>query len=85
MSDLKLDSSPGLLIVSGALVGACVGAATGSLAWGMLAGVIGAVAGTLGGAGQRGRLVSAFGRDLPAALLEDLLAIVVAILVVARF
>ena len=72
-------------LVSGALVGACVGEATGALAWGVLAGVVGAVAGTLGGAWQRGRLASSFGRDLPAALLEDALAIVVAVLVVARF
>ena len=36
---------------------------------------VGAVVGTLGGAAARGKLAEAFGRDLPAALLEDAIAI----------
>jgi uncharacterized membrane protein len=63
-------------------VGATVGAAAGSLIIGLLAGAIGAVGGTLGGAAIRGRLAKAFGKDLPAALIEDTAAIVIAILVV---
>jgi uncharacterized membrane protein len=42
---------------------------------GLIAGVIGSVAGTFGGAKARGFLAKMFGRDLPAAGLEDLVAI----------
>ena len=42
----------------------------------MAAGIAGAVVGTLGGYEARRRLAAAFGRDLPAALLEDVVAIV---------
>jgi len=72
-------------VLMGALVGATVGAATGSLFAGLVAGAIGAVAGTYGGAAMRGRLASMFGRDLPAALLEDALAIILSIVLVTRF
>ena len=40
-----------------------------------VAGVIGAVAGTFGGASGRAHLARHFGRDLPAALVEDVIAI----------
>jgi uncharacterized membrane protein len=52
----------------------------------MIAGAIGAVIGTLGGADIRGRLAKAFGKDLPAALLEDLIAVggALAIVMAAR-
>ena len=62
-------------ILSGALTGATIGAAGGSLLFGLLLGVVGAILGTLGGAAMRARLAAAFGRDLPAALLEDVIAI----------
>jgi uncharacterized membrane protein len=54
-------------------------------AWigGAVAGAIGAVIGTLGGADVRGRLAKAFGRDLPAGLLEDVVAVGGAALVVS--
>lgn len=65
-------------IVMGSLSGAAIGAAGGALAVGLVAGAIGAVAGTLGGYELRGRLARAIGRDLPAALIEDAIAIVVA-------
>ena len=68
-------------IVSGALCGA----AGGALAGGLVAGIVGAVIGTLGGAEARGRLARAFGRDMPAALIEDVVAIVGAYLVVSSF
>jgi uncharacterized membrane protein len=67
-------------IVSGALSGATIGAAGNSLLLGLILGAIGAVAGTLGGAAARGKLAAAFGRDLPAALLEDICAIAIAVL-----
>jgi uncharacterized membrane protein len=71
-------------IITGSLAGATVGAAAGSLLIGLVAGALGAVAGTYGGAAFRARLAAAFGRDLPAALLEDILTIALAVAVVAR-
>ncbi|OWJ57250.1 DUF4126 domain-containing protein [Inquilinus limosus] len=62
-------------IVSGALCGAAFGIAGGSVGVGLVAGIFGAVAGTLAGAELRSRLARAFGRDLPAALLEDAVAV----------
>jgi uncharacterized membrane protein len=63
-------------IVSGAFCGAALGLSHDSLIGGLLLGAIGAVAGTLGGAEVRARLAKAFGNDLPAALLEDIVAVV---------
>ena len=51
----------------------------------MSPGLTGAVIGTLGGAEARARLARAFGRDMPAALIEDVVAIVGAFLIVASF
>jgi uncharacterized membrane protein len=62
-----------------------VGAAAGSLIGGLLAGAVGAVAGKSGGAAIRGRLAEALGKDLPAALLEDVVAIVISIVALSRF
>lgn len=73
----------GARVVSGALCGAALGAPGGFLAGGLGAGVVGAILGTLGGAEARAGLARAFGRDLPAALVEDAAAILVAALVVA--
>jgi uncharacterized membrane protein len=72
-------------VVSGSLVGATIGAAGNSLVTGLLLGALGAVAGTLGGAAARGKLAAAFGRDLPAALIEDLAAIAIAVVAMLRF
>jgi uncharacterized membrane protein len=71
-------------ILSGAFVGAAMGASANSLTLGLLAGAIGAVVGTLGGALIRARLAASFGRDLPAALIEDAFAILLAIVVVTH-
>jgi uncharacterized membrane protein len=72
-------------IVIGALCGAAVGAAGQALAAGLVAGAVGAVAGTLGGYELRARLVRAIGgKDLPIALLEDVIAIALAFWVVSR-
>lgn len=62
-------------IVTGAFSGAALGLSHEALGMGLLAGAIGAVAGTLGGSAIRGALAKAFGSDLPAALLEDLVAV----------
>ena len=72
-------------IVIGALCGAAVGATSANLIGGLLAGVLGAVAGTLGGYEFRARLVRAIGgKDLPIALLEDVIAVGGAALIVSR-
>ncbi|PWE53890.1 DUF4126 domain-containing protein [Metarhizobium album] len=73
----------GTRIVMGALTGGAIGAAGGSLVGGVIAGIIGAVVGTLGGAAVRGKLAAAFGKDLPAALIEDVVAVAGALLIVA--
>ncbi|NML96723.1 DUF4126 domain-containing protein [Paraburkholderia sp. RP-4-7] len=72
----------GARLVLGGLSGAAIGAAHGGLLGGLIAGVVGAVIGTLGGAKVRGALARAFGRDLPAALIEDAVAIIGAALIV---
>jgi uncharacterized membrane protein len=71
----------GARLVSGALCGAAVGIDQGAPLPGLALGFAGAVIGTLGGAWARARLAAAFGRDTPAALLEDAVAIIVAALV----
>ena len=65
-------------IVSGALAGTVLGLPTGQWILGLALGAVGAVLGTLGGYEVRRWLARAFGRDLPAALIEDVFALVVA-------
>jgi len=73
-------------IVTGALSGAALGAANQSLIGGLAAGALGGIVGTLGGYEFRARLVKATGgKDLPIALLEDLIAIGSAAFIVSRF
>jgi uncharacterized membrane protein len=72
-------------IVTGALSGAALGAAKQGLLGGLLAGALGAIVGTLGGSEFRARLSRAFGKDLPAAILEDVLAVGCAVWIVALF
>ena len=62
-------------IISGAFTGTAVGLATGLGLVCLTAGIIGAVLGTFGGHEFRRRLALLFGRDLPAALVEDVIAI----------
>jgi uncharacterized membrane protein len=66
-------------LVFGSLCGAAIGAAHQALAAGLVLGAVGAVVGTLGGYEFRSRTAKAFGRDLPAALIEDVIAVVLAI------
>lgn len=73
----------GTRLVSGAFAGAIIGTAGGALIAGLVAGIVGAAIGTYGGAEVRSRLAGAFGRDLPAALIEDAVAILLAFLVVS--
>ncbi|WP_159948759.1 DUF4126 family protein [Rhizobium sp. 18065] len=70
-------------IITGGLSGAAIGGAGGSLLLGLFSGIVGAVIGTYGGAAVRARLAASFGRDLPAALIEDVVAVGGAFLIVA--
>ena len=72
----------GARLVSGALCGATLGVSGGSWIVALVAGVIGAVVGTYGGAEVRARMAKAFGRDSPAAVIEDIGAIVLGFIVV---
>jgi uncharacterized membrane protein len=65
----------GARLIAGALCGAAIGTLQQALVMGLVAGVVGAVIGTLGGYAARVRLARAFGRDTPAALIEDVVAI----------
>jgi uncharacterized membrane protein len=78
----KLPAPFGGRILSGGLCGGAIGAAHGSLVIGAIAGIIGAVVGTLGGHAFRAWLAKVFGKDLPAALIEDAIAIGSAVLIV---
>ena len=73
----------GTRLVSGAFAGAVIGTAGGTLIAGLVAGAIGAVIGTYGGAEVRAQLARTFGRDLPAALIEDAVAILLALWIVS--
>ena len=68
-------------IVTGAVSGAAVGIAGGAMIGGLIVGIVGAVIGTLGGHAFRARLAAAFGRDRPAALIEDVIAVGGALLI----
>jgi uncharacterized membrane protein len=72
----------GARIVTGTLAGGIVAMSTGNWIAGAASGVIGAVIGTLGGRAFRARLADQFGRDRPAAFIEDAVAIVGALLIV---
>jgi len=75
----------GARLASGALTGAAIGVVAGNLWLGAALGVAGAVVGTLGGAKARGAMARALGRDTPAALIEDAVAIAGAVAIVLAF
>jgi uncharacterized membrane protein len=62
-------------IVTSGLCGLAIGLSGGGAILGLVAGITGAVAATFGGAKARVLLAKRFGRDLPAALLEDAVAV----------
>src|SRR6202046_3226814 len=78
----KIPMQFGARIVGGALSGATLGAAGGSWIIGLIAGVIGAVIGTFGGAEIRSYMAQAFGRDTPAAFIEDAGAIILGLIII---
>ncbi|MDO9415950.1 DUF4126 domain-containing protein [Pararhizobium sp.] len=80
----KVPQQFGARLISGGFCGAAIGTAGGSLIGGLIAGIVGAVIGTLGGAEARKRLVAAIGgKDLPIALLEDAVAVLLGLYVVS--
>lgn len=76
----KVPMQFGARVVMGAIAGALL--LQGNWIIGAILGAIGAVIGTLGGAEVRARLAKAFGRDLPAALIEDAVAVIAALAIV---
>ncbi|MEZ5318098.1 MAG: hypothetical protein R2752_11910 [Vicinamibacterales bacterium] len=68
-------------LVSGGVSGGLIGAASGRLAPAIAAGAIGALVSTVGAHALRLRLARAFGRDWPAALIEDGVALTLAVVV----
>ena len=79
----KVPQQFGARIIAGAFAGAVIGATAGATIGGLIAGAIGAVIGTHGGAELRARMAAAFGRDQPAAFIEDAVAIISGLLIVA--
>lgn len=69
-------------ILMGGLSGATIGAAGGSLAAGLALGIMGSAIGTFAGSAMRSRLATFFRSDRPAALAEDVLTVILAMVVV---
>lgn len=66
----------GARIVTGTFGGIALGLAGGSLPLGICGGAAGAIVGTLFWAWARGKMAEVYGKDMPAALTEDVAAIV---------
>lgn len=71
----------GARLLSGGVSGVAIGIGTGTVWTGLVLGLFGAAIGTYGGAAVRASMARAFGRDRPAALIEDAVAIAGALLV----
>ncbi|WP_184719762.1 DUF4126 family protein [Caulobacter sp.] len=72
----KVPHQFGTRILSGAFSGAALMMPSGHWVRGAAIGAVGAILGTLGGAEARARLAARFGKDLPAALIEDAVAVI---------
>lgn len=70
-------------IIAGALSGAAIGVSADGPLFGAIAGIAGALIGTIGGHRLRADLAGRLGRDLPSALIED--AIVILLCMTAIF
>ncbi len=68
-------------LLTGGLSGAAIGYSVQAPIAGLSLGLVGAALGTIGGAAARERLARIFGRDRPAALIEDAVALLGAALV----
>jgi uncharacterized membrane protein len=69
-------------LLTGGLAGAAIGMPHGLWLAGLVSGVLGAVAGTYCGAWARAKLAASFGKDAPAAFIEDGVAFVVAFIII---
>ena len=69
-------------VVMGALTGSAIGLSQEHFLIGALSGIIGSVVGTLAGSKARAFAAKLFGRDLPAALLEDAIAVALAVVTI---
>lgn len=79
----KVPQQFGARLIMGALTGAAIGTPYGGWIVGLIAGIIGAAIGTYGGAAVRAKLAASFGKDPPAAFIEDAVAIIAAYIIVA--
>ncbi|CDN49503.1 DUF4126 family protein [Neorhizobium galegae] len=79
----KVPQQFGARLIMGALTGAAIGTPYSGWIVGLIAGIIGAAIGTYGGAAVRGKLAASFGKDPPAAFIEDAVAIIGAYLIIA--
>jgi uncharacterized membrane protein len=79
----KVPQQFGARLITGALAGAAIGTPYGIWLAGLVSGLIGAVIGTYGGAAMRAKLAAHFGKDPPAAFIEDAVAVVAAFLIIA--
>lgn len=79
----KVPHQFGARVLTGAFSGAALMMPSGHWVRGAALGAVGAVIGTLGGAEFRGRLAANFGKDAPAAFIEDAIAVGGALLIVA--
>lgn len=70
----------GARVSMGALTGAAIGVSHGQLLMGVFSGIVGSILGTLAGSKARAAAAKLFGRDLPAAILEDIVAIALVVL-----
>ncbi len=69
-------------LITGGVAGAAIGIPYDLWLAGLVSGVLGAVAGTYGGAWARAKLAEIFGKDAPAAFIEDGVAFVVAFIII---
>ena len=70
-------------VVMGVVTGAAIGVSYGHPVTGAVAGVAGSVVGTLAGSKARAFGARLIGRDLPAALVEDVVAVALAVVAIA--
>lgn len=71
-------------LLSAAVCGAAIGLALDAAVAGLSAAVVGAIVGTLGGIRVRTWLADRFGHNLPAALMEDIIAILLGVIIVLQ-
>ncbi len=69
-------------LVTGGVAGAAIGIPHDLWLAGLVSGVLGAAVGTYGGAWARAKLAESFGKDPPAAFIEDAVAFVLAFIII---